>query len=77
MISDALLDDHHRNPVRQAFQNYLRSPEASHLLTNVLMKYEGIMEAITGHVKKCAEKEVELSIGHVRRAKKRGKPSTC
>lgn len=40
----------------------MRSPKETYLLENALMKTEGVLSAIAGHVRKCAVGEVEKYI---------------
>lgn len=47
MIMEMLMDDHHRNPIREDMEDFLRSLEASNHLENSLTKTYGSLPPLT------------------------------
>lgn len=55
MITEFMMDEHHRNPIREAIMDFIRSPEENYFLEKALRNIKAVRTAIEAHFQKCAE----------------------
>lgn len=61
MVTEILVDDHHRNQLNEATKDYLRWTDTSHSLSNALMRNEEVFSKIVGHLKNALQKRKKIA----------------